>query len=56
MREESTWWWSLLNYFIQEVITMRNEITKLKKTVRKLQLEGGTSSAAAAKKPLASKN
>ena len=36
---------------------MRNEITKLKKTVRKLQLEGGsTSSTAVAKKPLASKN
>lgn len=41
----------------QEVIVMRNEITKLKKTIRKLQLEGGaTAPAAATKKPLASKN
>ena len=37
-------------------MTMRNEITKMKKTVRKLQLEGGTPSTTAAKKPLASKN
>ena len=36
---------------------MRNEITKLKKTIRKLQLDAGTSlSIAAAKKPLTTKN
>ena len=45
------------HYHLQEVIVMRNEITKLKKTIRKLQLEGGaTAPAAATKKPLASKN
>jgi hypothetical protein len=40
------------------MMAMRNEITKLKKTIRKLQLEGGgtSSTAVPAKKPLASKN
>lgn len=39
---------------LQEIIVMRNEITKLKKTIRKLQLESSTP--IASRKPLVSQN